>query len=66
MENKAKKERPQDRYNKKNNLVAKTYRLNKDIAERFKEACDIAGVSQASQLTKMMMEFVEKVESGNT
>lgn len=65
MENEAKKERPQDRYNKKNNLAAKTYRLNKDIAERFKEACDIAGVSQASQLTKMMQEFVERVENGN-
>ena len=58
-----KKERPQDRWNKKNNLAAKTYRLNNDIAERFKEACNIAGVSQASQLTKMMLEFIEKTKT---
>lgn len=57
-----KKERPQDRYNKKNNLAAKTYRLNKDVAESFKEACEKAGVSQSVQLTKMMQEFIDSVK----
>ena len=55
-----KKERPQDRWNKNNNLIAKTYRLNQDIVEAFRDACETAGVSQASQLTKMMMNFVER------
>ena len=50
-----KKERPQDRWNQKNNLIAKTYRLNKDTVDAFREACDAAGVSQSVQLTKMMM-----------
>ena len=57
-----KKERPQDRYNQKNNLVAKSYRLNKDVADSFKEACEKAGISQSVQLTKMMQEFINSVK----
>ncbi len=60
-----KKERPQDRWNKKAGYVSKSYKLKKDIVEAFAEACDTAGVSQASQLTKMMQEFVERVANGN-
>ncbi len=59
------KERPQDRYNKKNNLTAKTYRLNQDTVTAFREACEKIGVSQAAQLTALMMKFVEKVEKEN-
>ncbi|MBP3240073.1 MAG: hypothetical protein J6M92_05960 [Oribacterium sp.] len=66
MEETSKKERPQDRWNRKAGYVSKSYKLKKNIVDEFAKACDIAGVSQASQLTKMMMEFVEKVESGNT
>lgn len=58
-----KKECPQDRWNQKNNLITKTYSLNKDTVDAFREACDAAGVSQSAQLTKMMMESVEKTEA---
>ncbi|MGN8818564.1 hypothetical protein ACTNEN_09620 [Oribacterium sp. HCP28S3_H8] len=54
-----KKERPQDRWNRKAGYVSKSYKLKKDIVEAFATACESAGVSQASQLTKMMQEFVE-------
>lgn len=61
-ENEVKKARPQDRYNEKNNLVAKSYRLNKDVVDSFKEACEKAGISQSVQLTKMMQEFIDSVK----
>ncbi len=57
-----KKERPQDRWNKKAGYVSKSYKLKQDVVEAFANACETAGVSQASQLTKMMMEFVERTE----
>ena len=34
--------------------------INREVVEEFARACEEEGVSQASQLTKMMKEFVEK------
>lgn len=48
-----------ERYQKKAGYVSKTYKLKKDIVDEFAAACDSAGVSQASQLTKMMREFID-------
>ena len=50
-----------DKYQKKAGIVAKTFKLKKEIVEAYKEACDKAGVSQAGQLTKMMNDFIEEV-----
>lgn len=58
----SKKRRKQDVYNEKIGSIVKSYRLNKDLVERFKIACDIAGVSQSAQLTKMMSEFISKIQ----
>lgn len=55
------KKRPQDRWDEKNGLTSKTYKVNKQIAEAYKSACEKAGVSMGTQLTKMMKEFIEKV-----
>lgn len=55
----AKKVRPQDAWNKRAGYVSKSYKLKREVVERFKEACDRAGVSQASQLTAMMEEFAK-------
>ena len=60
-----KKERPQDKWNKKNGLVAKSYRLKKEIVEAFALACEKRGVSQSGQLTNMMQEFITEVEGEN-
>lgn len=56
-----KKQRPQDKWNEKNGLVSKTYKLQKEIADAFAEACEHAGTSKKKQLEKMMLEFIEDV-----
>lgn len=62
-----KKMRPQDRWNKKNGLVSKSYKLNKDIIDEFADACKAAGTSQKKQLESMMRNFIEEIkkEGGN-
>ena len=52
------------KYEKKAGFMSKSYKLRKEIVERFAEACDVAGVSQASQLSKMMKQFIEEVKTG--
>lgn len=48
------------KWNAKAGYVAKTYKLKKDVADAFAETCDKLGVSKASQLTRMMNEFIEQ------
>ncbi len=55
-----KKVRPQDKWNEKNGLVSKSYKLQKEIADAFAETCDRVGVSKKAQLEKMMLEFIEE------
>ena len=55
-----KKETPQQRWNKKNGYVAKSFKMRKSIADDFKEACEKAGVSQSGQIVKMMQDFIDK------
>lgn len=55
--------RPQDRWNKKVGLISKSYKLRRELTEEFASACDVAGVSQAGQISKMMREFIEEVRA---
>lgn len=48
------------KWNAKAGYVAKTYKLKKDVVDAFAETCDKLGVSKASQLTRMMTEFIEE------
>lgn len=48
------------KWNAKVGYVSKSYKLKKDVVEAFADACKAAGVSQASQLTKMMKDFIEE------
>ncbi|MFV0362898.1 MAG: chemotaxis protein [Suipraeoptans sp.] len=48
------------KYQKKAGLINKSYKLKKTLTDDFRDACERAGVSQASQITKMMTEFIEK------
>ncbi len=50
------------KWNKKVGYIAKSYKLKKETVETFAEACKKAGVSQAGQLTKMMLEFAKEIE----
>lgn len=49
------------KYEKKAGWVAKSYKLRKEVADEYAEACEKAGVSAAGQLTKMMKEFIKEV-----
>lgn len=55
-----KKETPQQRWNKKNKYIAKSFKMRKALADEFKVACDRAGVSQSGQIVKMMQEFIDQ------
>ena len=46
-----------DKYQKKVGLMTKGFKLRKTDVDAFAAACDAAGVSQASQITKMMRHF---------
>ena len=48
------------KYEQKAGFVSKSYKLKRELTERFAEACEKAGVSQAAQLTKMMNAFIEE------
>lgn len=48
------------KYEKKAGWMSKSYKLKREVVEEFARVCEEEGVSQASQLTKMMKEFVEK------
>jgi len=53
------------KYEAKIGLISKSYKLKREVIELFAEACKKTGVSQASQLTKMMTEFIETVSEEN-
>ena len=48
------------KYEKKAGWMSKSYTLKREVVEELARACVEEGASQASQLTKMMKEFVEK------
>lgn len=50
------------KYEQKAGFVSKSYKLRKELVERFAVACENAGVSQAAQITKMMNVFIEEQE----
>lgn len=61
-ESKEKKKRPQDKWDEKAGLIAKTYKVNKEIAEAFAEACKKRKISMGGQLTKLMKQFINETE----
>lgn len=54
-----------EKYQKKVGYMTKGFKIKREVAEEFAEACNRAGVSQASQITKMMKEFVDEVNGNN-
>lgn len=52
----------QEAYAERNNLVSKTYKLNKDTVDEFKATCEANGVSQASKLQELMQEYIRAAE----
>lgn len=52
-----------EKYMKKAGWISKSYKIKREIAEAYAEACEAAGVSQAGQLMNMMKEFTDQVNS---
>lgn len=48
------------KYEEKAGFISKSYKLRREVTDEFARACEKAGVSQASQLTRMMQEFVRQ------
>lgn len=55
-----KRKRPQDKWDAKAGMISKTYKVNKKVAEEFRDACKKADVAMGTQLTKMMKDFIEQ------
>lgn len=49
-----------EKYQKKAGFISKSYKLKKDVTERFAAACEKAGVSQAAKITEMMEKFISE------
>lgn len=52
-----------DRWNKKAGYKTKAFNLRGDIADRFSEACNKSGRSQASVIAEMMEKFIAEVNN---
>lgn len=50
-----------EKYMKKAGWISKSYKIKREIAEAYAEACEAAGVSQAGQLMNMMKAFTAQV-----
>jgi len=48
------------KYQKKVGMIAKSYKIKKEVADRFAMACEKAGVSQAAKITELMEEFIRE------
>lgn len=55
-----KKTRPQDRWDAKAGLRAKTYKVDAKTAEEFQAACKKKNVAMGTVITRMMREFIEQ------
>ena len=53
-----------EKYQKKAGYMTKGFKIKREVAEQFEEACQKAGVRQAGQITKLMEEFIAQVGTG--
>ena len=53
-----KKESPQNAWNRRNGYITKGFKMRREVADAYKDACEKAGVSQSGQIIKMMKEFI--------
>ena len=49
-----------EKYQKKAGYKVKGFKLKGDVAERFAEACENAGVSQSAKITELMEQFISE------
>lgn len=51
-----------EKYQKKAGIIAKSYKLKKELVDEFASACKKAGVAQSAQLARMMQEFIDSTK----
>ncbi len=52
-----------EKYAKKVGIIAKSYKLKKELVDEFADACERTGTSQAAQLSLMMKQFIKEVKA---
>jgi len=52
-----------EKYQKKAGYVVKSFKVKREVVEKFERACIEKGISQASWLTEKMNKFIEEVEA---
>jgi len=55
-----KKIRPQDKWDAKAGVVAKTYKVSTEADKEFRDTCKKLGLSLGTTLSKLMKEFSEE------
>lgn len=55
-----KKVRPQDKWDAKAGMTAKTYKVKEEVADRFKEVCKEKGLAVGIKLTELMQKFIDE------
>ncbi len=48
------------RYQKKRGLIAKSYKLPRDLVDAFAEACEEKEIAQSAQLAKYMRGYIRR------
>lgn len=49
-----------DKYQKKIGLVVKGFKIKKELAEQFAQACEERGEGQAATISRLMQEYIEE------
>ena len=49
------------KYQQKVGLIAKSFKIKRELAEEFADACSKSGVSQAAKISEMMRQFIDEV-----
>lgn len=55
-----KKIRPQDRWDAKAGMSAKTYKVKTEVADRFKAVCKEKEIAVGIKLTELMQKFIDE------
>ncbi len=51
-----------EKYQKKAGWMTKGFKIKRQLADEFAEACALAGVSQSAKISELMKEFTEEVK----
>lgn len=48
------------KYQRKNGIIAKSYKIRKELADEFASTCDKLGVGKAATISRLMQEFIDQ------